>query len=105
MRPLAPAPPRQAAGSAACLWSVPTALRPFAVSTSITANLALGTVPGPPLLGLLQGWLGDWRLSMCACSLQLAAAAALFGAALTAARRAAGRDDGGGEGLVDQGGG
>lgn len=45
-----------------CMWAVPTALRPFAMSMSVVAIHVFGDVPSPPLLGALQGYLHDWRL-------------------------------------------
>ena len=63
--PAAPAPPPptvQAPSNAVCMWGVPPALRPFAVSMSVVAIHVLGDVPSPPLLGALQGWLQNWRL-------------------------------------------
>ena len=44
------------------MWSVPTALRPFAMSISVVVMHLCGDVPSPPLLGALQGWLQNWRL-------------------------------------------
>ena len=52
----------QAPSNAVCMWSVPTGLRPFAMSMSVVAIHVLGDVPSPPLLGALQGRLQDWRL-------------------------------------------
>jgi MFS transporter, Spinster family, sphingosine-1-phosphate transporter len=43
------------------LWSVPPGVRPLGMSLSIVATHLLGDVPSPPLLGLLQGWLRNWR--------------------------------------------
>ncbi|GAB4820150.1 hypothetical protein N2152v2_007196 [Parachlorella kessleri] len=78
----------QAPSNAICMWSVPAGLRPFAMSMSVVAMHVLGDVPGPPLLGLLQGSLRNWRLSMSLCSAMLLVGAALYGlagrAALTA---------------------
>jgi uncharacterized membrane protein len=51
----------QAPSNAVCMWSVPTSLRPFAMSMSVVAIHVLGDVPSPPLLGVLQGALQDWR--------------------------------------------
>lgn len=53
-----------APSNAVCMWSVPAELRPFAMSMSVVAIHVLGDVPSPPLLGMLQGYLKDWRLSM-----------------------------------------
>lgn len=44
------------------MWSVPSQLRPFAMSMSVVAIHVLGDVPSPPLLGALQGRLQNWRL-------------------------------------------
>jgi len=44
------------------MWSVPTGLRPFAMSMSVVAIHVLGDVPSPPLLGALQGRLQNWRI-------------------------------------------
>lgn len=55
-------PTPQAPSNAVCMWGVPPALRPFAVSMSVVAIHVLGDVPSPPLLGALQGWLQNWRL-------------------------------------------
>lgn len=52
----------QAPGNAVCMWSVPTQLRPFAMSMSVVAIHVLGDVPSPPLMGLMQGRLQNWRL-------------------------------------------
>jgi hypothetical protein len=51
----------QAPMNAVLLWSVPPGVRPLAMSLSIVATHLLGDVPSPPLLGLLQGWLRNWR--------------------------------------------
>jgi hypothetical protein len=47
--------------NAVLLWSVPPGVRPLAMSLSVVATHLLGDVPSPPLLGLLQGWLRNWR--------------------------------------------
>ena len=62
LHPPHPRPPLQAPSNAVCMWGVPPALRPFAVSMSVVAIHVLGDVPSPPLLGALQGWLQNWRL-------------------------------------------
>lgn len=59
-------PPAQAPANAVLLWSVPPGLRPLAISLSVVATHLLGDVPSPPLLGLLQGWLKNWRCVMIA---------------------------------------
>lgn len=53
----------QAPSNAVCMWSVPTGLRPFAMSISVVVTHLLGDVPSPPLLGSLQGRLHDWRVT------------------------------------------
>jgi len=58
---LQPSTPPQAPANAVVLWSVPPGLRPLAMSLSVVATHLLGDVPSPPLLGLLQGWLHNWR--------------------------------------------
>jgi hypothetical protein len=56
------------------------------MSVSVVFMHVLGDVPAPPLLGLLQGQLHDWRASMCAlCALLFAGAAAYARAAAAAA--------------------
>lgn len=47
--------------NAVLLWSVPPGVRPLAMSLSVVATHLLGDVPSPLLLGLLQGWLRNWR--------------------------------------------
>ena len=64
------------------MWSVPAALRPTALALSEIANhLLIGDVFLPPLLGLLQEHVGNWRLTMCMCTAMMGAAAVLFGVA------------------------
>ena len=70
------------------MWSVPPGLRPFAMSMSVVTIHILGDVPSPPLLGALQGALGNWRLSMSLLCLLLLAGAAVFAAGTAAARTA-----------------
>lgn len=41
-------------------------MRPFVLSASEVAQHVLGDVPTPPLMGALQQWKGDWRLTMVA---------------------------------------
>ncbi|KAL6772052.1 hypothetical protein ACKKBG_A28775 [Auxenochlorella protothecoides x Auxenochlorella symbiontica] len=48
------------------LWSCPPQMRPFVLSASEVAQHVLGDVPTPPLMGALQQWKGDWRLTMVA---------------------------------------
>ena len=51
----------QAPVNAVALWSVPTELRPLAMSLSVVVIHLLGDVPSPPLLGWLQDYLRNWR--------------------------------------------
>lgn len=83
-----PHPSPQAPSNALCMWTVPLGLRPFAMSVMVVAMHLLGDVPGPPLLGLLQGHLNNWRLSMSLASLLLLVSAALYALAIRAARHA-----------------
>lgn len=48
------------------LWSCPPHMRPFVLSASEVAQHVLGDVPTPPLMGALQQWKGNWRLTMVA---------------------------------------
>ncbi|DBA88375.1 TPA: hypothetical protein ACH3X2_004875 [Trebouxia sp. C0005] len=67
-----------AASGAVVVWSVPTRLRPLASGISAIASHILGDVPTPPLVGLLQGYIQDWRISMLVLTLILIVAAVLF---------------------------
>lgn len=60
-------------------------LRPAANSAATVASIVLGSAPAPPLLGLLQTHLDNWRLSMCTGSLLVLVAAALYATARLAA--------------------
>jgi hypothetical protein len=82
---LPPPPLSQAPSNAICMWSVPPGLRPFAMSMSVVAMHVLGDVPGPPLLGLLQSALCNWRASMSIASSLLLVGAALYWVASRAA--------------------
>ncbi|PSC68467.1 putative sphingolipid transporter spinster-like protein 2 [Micractinium conductrix] len=75
--------------NAVLLWSVSAELRPFALSAAEFSQHLLGDIPAPPLLGLLQSRLGDWRASMSAVTGLLAVAVALFAVALCHAGGAA----------------
>jgi hypothetical protein len=71
----------QAPVAAIGMWSVPTALRPLAISMVTVSIHLLGDVPSPPLVGALQSALeagktgaeadAQWRVSMSCCSLLL----------------------------------
>mmetsp|Transcript_10894 Transcript_10894/g.32645 ORF Transcript_10894/g.32645 Transcript_10894/m.32645 type:complete len:526 (-) Transcript_10894:2458-4035(-) len=77
----------QAPANAIVLWSVPPALRPLACSVQVVVTHLLGDVPSPPLLGLLQGWLKNWRLSMGIISMLLLASTVLYQLASQLAHR------------------
>lgn len=77
-----------APSNALAMWSVPPGLRPLAMSMSVVAMHVVGDVPSPPLLGLLQGWLADWRLSMSILVAVLFAGAASYAAAVAASSTA-----------------
>jgi MFS family permease len=70
-----------APGNAIIMWSVPPGLRPLAISLSVVAMHLLGDVPAPPLVGLLQSKVHNWRISMSvlACVLILGAGFYLLG--------------------------
>ena len=73
-----------APSNALAMWSVPPGLRPLAMSVSVVAMHVAGDVPSPPLLGLLQSWLADWRRSLSALSGLLFLGAAAYTAAAAA---------------------
>lgn len=83
-----------APANAVLLWSVPNSLRPTALAVTEVLNHALGDVPLPPLMGLLQERLGDWRVTMCVCAGVLAFSGALFGIAMFVLRMQQGRGAG-----------
>lgn len=70
-----------APGNAIVMWSVPPGLRPLAISLSVVAMHLLGDVPAPPLAGLLQSKVQNWRITMAvlACLLILGAGFYLIG--------------------------
>ncbi|KAK9844649.1 hypothetical protein WJX74_005143 [Apatococcus lobatus] len=70
------------------LWSVPTRLRPFAMSLNILVIHLLGDVPSPPILGLIQGRIQNWRISMSIASALLIPSACLYGLGLLFSRNA-----------------
>lgn len=51
----------QAPINAVSLWSVPTAVRPLAMSLGIVAVHVLGDVPSPPIVGAVQTAIDNWR--------------------------------------------
>lgn len=54
----------QAPSNALILWSVPPPLRSLAMSMSVVSMHLLGDVPGPPIMGLVQSSIGNWRMTM-----------------------------------------
>lgn len=78
----------QAPVAAIGMWSVPTGLRPLAISMVTVCIHLLGDVPSPPLVGALQSALeagksgadadAQWRISMSVCSLLLFFSGAVF---------------------------
>jgi MFS family permease len=78
----------QAPSNAVMMWSVLPGLRPLAVSLSVVIMHLFGDVPAPPLLGALQSWLQDWRMSMVILSTVLALGASVYGVAVYAAKNA-----------------
>lgn len=80
------------------MWSVPSGLRPLAMSLMTIAIHLFGDVPSPPLLGWLQGQLEDgkapteraqqWRVSMGLFSLLLMVSGTFFLSGWRVARHA-----------------
>lgn len=77
-----------APGNAVALWAVPPGLRPLAMSMSVVAMHILGDVPAPPLLGLLESKVKNWRISMSVLASLLALGAAAYGAGVIASKHA-----------------
>eukprot|EP00898_Chlorokybus_atmophyticus_P002723 jgi/Chlat1/3451/Chrsp23S03766 len=61
------------------LWCVPTQLRSAAMALMTVAVHIFGDVPSPPLLGLLQDHLHNWRIVMCIVTTVLLLASAAWG--------------------------
>lgn len=55
----------QAPNTAVVLWSVPSRLRPFAMSLQVIVIHVFGDVPSPVLLGWLQERIQNWRCATC----------------------------------------
>ena len=68
----------QAPSNALILWSVPPPLRSLAVSMSVVSMHLLGDVPGPPIMGLVQSSIGDWRITMALATLVIALGAVAY---------------------------
>ena len=60
------------------MWTVPRGLRPLSVSLLTIVIHLLGDVPSPPLVGLLQSHLQNWRVTMAMLSSLLIASGTLF---------------------------
>jgi len=65
-------------GSALCLWGVPVEHRPMAVAMSVVLTHLLGDVPAPPLIGLVQSSVRNWRVTLGCFVLLLFGSAAAF---------------------------
>ena len=78
----------QAPSNALILWSVPPQQRALAISLSVVSMHLFGDVPMPPLLGLLQGHLGNWRITMSIAAIVIILGGVLYGAATKAAQHA-----------------
>lgn len=78
----------QAPSNAVMMWSVLPGLRPLGVSLSVVIMHLFGDVPAPPILGALQSWLGNWRLSMVLLSSVMSLGAVVYGIAVCAAKNA-----------------
>jgi len=78
----------QAPGNALILWSVPPRQRALAISLSVVSMHLFGDVPMPPLLGLLQGHLSNWRVTMSIAAVVIIVGGFFYGAATRAAQHA-----------------
>jgi MFS family permease len=54
----------QAPSNALILWSVPPNQRAMAISISVVCMHIFGDVPAPPLIGLLESRIHNWRITM-----------------------------------------
>ena len=68
----------QSPASAVMLWAVPKRLRPFAMSLNTITIHVLGDVPSPPILGMLQTRLANWRYSISMMTVLLCVASGFF---------------------------
>eukprot|EP00899_Mesostigma_viride_P006890 jgi/Mesvir1/16201/Mv08463-RA.1 len=84
----------QGPGAAALLWSVPPGLRAPACALVTVVIHLFGDVPSPPLVGLLQDRVDNWRVSMSAVTLVILLAAACWVRGWLVAREAERRGDG-----------
>ncbi|CAK0783469.1 hypothetical protein CVIRNUC_006668 [Coccomyxa viridis] len=66
---------------AVAMWTVPVPLRPAGQAFQVICMHAFGDVPLPPIIGVIQGRLNNWRVSMAvtAALLGLSVACYLFG--------------------------
>lgn len=78
----------QAPGNALILWSVPHHHRALAMSMSVVFMHILGDVPGPPLMGLLETYLGNWRSTMTLAAIIIALGGMFYGFGISAAKDA-----------------
>ena len=78
----------QAPGNALILWSVPHEHRSLAVSMSVVCMHMLGDVPGPPLMGLVEGAIGNWRYTMTLATAVIALGGVFYGLGTHVARNA-----------------
>ena len=69
----------QAPSNALILWSVPAENRPLAISLSVVAMHLLGDVPMPPILGILQTWIQQWRVTMSIAALLIVLGGVFYG--------------------------
>jgi len=77
-----------APSNAVAMWSVPSGLRPLGMSLSVVAMHVLGDVPSPPIMGLVQGRLQNWKLTMSLAAVFLFVGAAVYCVGAHAAKRA-----------------
>ncbi len=78
----------QAPGNALILWSVPHEHRSLAVSMSVVCMHILGDVPGPPVMGLIEGAIGNWRYTMALATIEIALGGLVYALGIRVARKA-----------------
>jgi MFS transporter, Spinster family, sphingosine-1-phosphate transporter len=78
----------QAPSNALVLWSVPPGLRPLAMSMCVVSIHVLGDVPAPPIAGLLQGRLDNWRYTMATIALLIGLGGIAYGCGIRSASNA-----------------
>jgi len=77
-----------APSNAVAMWSVPSGLRPLAMSMSVVAMHVFGDVPSPPLMGLVQESLQDWKITMSLAAVVLLVGAVAYGVGIVASKTA-----------------